>query len=392
MIARESKYITTMANSNKQNAIQLKAKLDGFNELSDEVYQKILNALEEHSTMPGFTKDNKLKVAMFDAKNYDLDAFRQANNKEIELLAHQVPLDQRTAMLAKGSKVVCVFVNDSLDKSVIKILKKLGVELIALRCAGFNNVDLEQCKKDAIDVVRVPAYSPQAVAEHSVALMLMLNRNLHKAYLRNRSGQFVLDGLVGFNMYQKTVGVIGTGKIGKCVIDILLGFGCKILAYDKFPNPELASNNHIEYTELPGLLAKSDIITLHAPLVEETYHCIDDTAINTMQDGVMIINTSRGGLIDTKALIRGLKTGKISSAGLDVYEEEAGIFFKDMSNQILNDDVFARLLSFSNVVVTSHQAFLTQEALSNIAETTISNILEYKDGKKGQQLTNNLIE
>lgn len=381
-----------MAHSNKQNAIQLKAKLNSFDELTDEVYQKVLDALEEHSLTPGFTKDNKLKVAMFDAKNYDLEAFRQVNNKEIEFQAHQVALNERTAVLAKGSKVVCVFVNDSVDKAVVNILKTLGVELIALRCAGFNNVDLEQCKKNDIDVVRVPAYSPQAVAEHTVALMLMLNRNLHKAYLRNRSGQFVLDGLVGFNMYQKTVGVIGTGKIGQCVIDILLGFGCKILAYDIFPNPELTSNNHIEYVALTNLLANSDIITLHAPLVQDTYHCIDDDAIQSMRDGVMIINTSRGGLIDTKALIRGLKTGKVSSAGLDVYEEEAGIFFKDMSNQILNDDVLARLISFSNVVVTSHQAFLTHEALSNIAETTINNILAYKNGKRGQELPNNLIE
>lgn len=381
-----------MAHSNKQNAIQLKAKLNSFDELTDEVYQKVLDALEEHSLTPGFTKDNKLKVAMFDAKNYDLEAFRQVNNKEIEFQAHQVALNERTAVLAKGSKVVCVFVNDSVDKAVVNILKTLGVELIALRCAGFNNVDLEQCKKNDIDVVRVPAYSPQAVAEHTVALMLMLNRNLHKAYLRNRSGQFVLDGLVGFNMYQKTVGVIGTGKIGQCVIDILLGFGCKILAYDIFPNPELTSNNHIEYVALTDLLANSDIITLHAPLVQDTYHCIDDDAIQSMRDGVMIINTSRGGLIDTKALIRGLKTGKVSSAGLDVYEEEAGIFFKDMSNQILNDDVLARLISFSNVVVTSHQAFLTHEALSNIAETTINNILAYKNGKRGQELPNNLIE
>lgn len=379
-----------MSRLSKSNIQVLQSKLTQLDTLSDEAYEKILDALEDHLNTPGYTKDKKLKVAMFDAKSYDLDAFRKINNNEIDIQAHQVPLNQRTAILAKGCKIVCVFVNDRVDKQVIAELKRLGVELIALRCAGFNNVNLAACKQNNIDVVRVPAYSPQAVAEHALALMLMLNRNLHKAYLRNRSGQFVLDGLVGFNMYQKTVGVVGTGKIGKCVIDILLGFGCKVLAYDKYPQDEISNCANVKYVEFPTLLSQSDIITLHAPLLDETYHCIDDASIETMKAGVMLINTSRGGLVDTSALIRGLKTGKISAAGLDVYEEEANIFFKDMSNQILNDDVFARLMSFSNVVVTSHQAFLTHEALSNIADTTISNILAYKSGKRGEDLPNNV--
>jgi D-lactate dehydrogenase len=238
-----------------------------------------------------------------------------------------------------------------------------------------------------MSVVRVPAYSPYAVAEFTVALMMMLNRRLHHAYIRNRSGNFQLEGLTGFDMHGKTVGVVGTGKIGQCVIDILLGFGCHILAYDKYPNNEIAELADVEYTGLEPLLRRSDIITLHVPLFLETYHVINRAAIDRMKDGVMLINTSRGGLVDTKALIDALKVGKVGAAGLDVYEEEAGIFFHDMSDKVLTDDVLARLMTFNNVVVTSHQAFLTREALANIAETTLDSVREFADGKRGGEMT-----
>jgi D-lactate dehydrogenase len=237
-------------------------------------------------------------------------------------------------------------------------------------------------------VVRVPAYSPYAVAEHTLALMLMLNRRLHQAYQRNRAGYFVLDGLTGFDMRGKQVGVIGTGKIGQCTIDILLGFGCRILAFDKFPNDALAARPHVQYVDMAHLLGHSDIITLHVPLFPETHHLINPSTIKQMKDGVMLINTSRGELVDTKALIDGLKSGKIGYAGLDVYEEEAGVFFHDLSDQVLSDDVLARLMTFNNVVVTSHQAFLTREALTNIADTTLANIDAFKRGKRGAELPN----
>jgi D-lactate dehydrogenase len=370
----------------------LQAMLSKLNQLEESDYKQIAKILANSGNTPGFTETGKLKVAMFDAKKYDIEAFAKQNNNDIELTAHENPLNEHTAILAKGSSVVCIFVNDVCNADVVEKLSSYGVKLIALRCAGYNNVDIDACKKHNIDVVRVPAYSPHAVAEHTVALMLMLNRNLHRAYLRNRSGQFVLDGLVGFNMFEKTVGIIGTGKIGRCVINILLGFGCKVLAYDVYPDDEISQLKNVRYTGLTELLQNSDIVTLHAPLVKETYHCINEESINDMRDGVMLINTSRGGLIDSKALIKGLKQKKISAAGLDVYEEEANIFFKDMSNVILDDDVFARLLSFSNVVITSHQAFLTHEALSNIAETTIQNINEYKASKRGNELTNIVVK
>lgn len=241
-----------------------------------------------------------------------------------------------------------------------------------------------------MSVVRVPAYSPHAVAEHTVALMLMLNRHLHQAYLRNRAGAFVLDGLTGFDMYGKTVGVIGTGKIGQCVVQILNGFGCRVLAYDVQENPEVASLPQTEYVGLDALFAQSDIVTLHLPLFEETHHLINSQTIARMKRGVMLINTSRGGLVETVSLIEGLKSGQIGYAGLDVYEEEAGIFFHDISNQVLDDDVLARLMTFNNVVITSHQAFLTREALDNIAETTFANIAEYFAGKRGTELTHHV--
>ncbi len=249
----------------------------------------------------------------------------------------------------------------------------------------------EAARKAGIGVVRVPAYSPQAVAEHTVGLMLMLNRNLHHAYNRNRAGQFVLDGLTGFDMYRKTVGVVGTGAIGRALIDIMLGFGCRVLAYDKFPNEELKKRAGVDYAGMPELLGESHIISLHVPLFEETHHLLDAAAFEQMRDGVMIINTSRGGLIDTPELVNALKSGKVGSAGLDVYEEEQGVFWTDKSLVPLTDDVLSRLLSFPNVVVTSHQAFLTHEALQNIADTTLDNITAYEHGKRGQDLPNNVL-
>jgi D-lactate dehydrogenase len=279
-------------------------------------------------------------------------------------------------------------VNDTCDATVVESLASLGVQLIALRCAGFNNVDLKACQQHGLSVTRVPAYSPYAVAEHTVALMMMLNRRLHQAYQRNRAGYFVLDGLTGFDMRGKTVGVVGTGKIGQCTIDILLGFGCRVLAFDKFPSDDLAARDNVDYVALDQLFSNSDIITLHIPLFAETHHLIDTSAIQQMKHGVMLINTSRGGLVDTPALIEGLKSRKIGSAGLDVYEEEAGIFFHDISDKVLTDDVLARLLTFNNVVVTSHQAYLTHEALASIAETTLANIDEFAQGRRGADLTN----
>jgi D-lactate dehydrogenase len=363
-------------------------KLEALDGISERSFQAIAHELDNEHTQFGYDEDGKLKVAMFDARAYEIEAFNKANSSAIVLNASPTALDIKNVKLAQGCKVVCIFVNDRCDADIVKALAKMGVELIALRCAGFNNVDLEACKANNIDVVRVPAYSPHAVAEHAVALMMMLNRNLHRAYLRNRSGQFVLDGLVGFDMFGKTVGVIGTGKIGQCVINILTGFGCNILAFDKYPNSDLQQQANVKYTDMDELEINSDIITLHAPLSEDTQHLINKESIAKMKDGVMIINTSRGGLVDTAALIEGLKTEKVGSAGLDVYEEESGIFFHDVSGQVMQDEIFARLLTFSNVLITSHQAFLTNEALANIAATTLGNIDEFAGGKRGAELSN----
>jgi len=263
---------------------------------------------------------------------------------------------------------------------VINVLAENGVKLIALRCAGFNNVDL-QAVKGKIKVVRVPAYSPYAVAEHTLALMLTLNRKTHKAYSRTREGNFALHGLMGFDMHEKTVGIIGTGKIARILIKTLRAMGMRVLAYDIYPDVDFAKETDIEYTSLDEIYRKSDIISLHCPLTKETEHLINHEAIAKMKEGVMIINTGRGKLIDTKSLIKGLKSKKIGFAGLDVYEEEEEYFFEDMSDFVMNDDMLARLLSFNNVIVTSHQAFFTREALSNIAQTTLENIKEFVDGK-----------
>lgn len=377
--------------SNKTRLANLVDKITAMGGLDSSTYDRLMHELDRKIKPIGYDDQGRLKVAMFDAKSYDLTSFEKENNNRFNVIPISAGLKASSAELARECKVVCIFVNDKCDAACVKALAANGVELIALRCAGFNNVDLKACAEYDIDVVRVPSYSPYAIAEHTIALMLMLNRQLHRAYLRNRAGQFIIDGLVGFDMRGKTVGVIGTGNIGRCLINIIDGFGCNVLAYDKFPNEELQSRINLEYTDLDSLQSQSDIITLHTPLLPDTHHIIDKSAIAKMKDGVMLINTSRGGLVDAVALIEGLKSGKIGSAGLDVYEEEADIFFRDISGEVLNDDVFARLLSFNNVVVTSHQAFLTKEALSNIANTTLMNIEEFSQGKRGEALTNKLV-
>ena len=367
-------------------------RLHGVDGLDERRFESLLVELERPSHREGYDQQGRLRIAMFDAKSYDVDSFERHNGGRFAIHPVHASLNEDTVHAVQGCQVVCIFVNDQCDATVVRLLAAQGVRLIALRCAGFNNVDLQACQQHDISVVRVPAYSPHAVAEHTVALMLMLNRRLHQAYQRNRAGFFVLEGLTGFDMWGKTVGVIGTGKIGRCTIDILLGFGCRILAYDPFPCEDLATRERVHYADLDDLFTKSDIITLHVPLFPETHHLINAAAINRMKDGVMLINTSRGGLVDTRALIDGLKSEKIGFAGLDVYEEEAGIFFHNISDRVSTDDVLARLLTFNNVVVTSHQAFLTQEALSNIAETTLANIKEYAEGKRGAELTHAVLQ
>ncbi|MCL2328035.1 MAG: 2-hydroxyacid dehydrogenase [Bacteroidetes bacterium] len=323
----------------------------------------------------------KTQIAFFDTKPYDSASF-DAHNADFgfEFNYYEAQLNKDSVVLAKGSEVVCAFVNATIDAEVIDILAKNGVKLIALRCAGFNNVDL-QAAKGKIKVVRVPAYSPYAVAEHTLALMLTLNRKTHKAYSRTREGNFALHGLLGFDMNEKTAGIIGTGKIAKILIKTLCAMGMKVLAYDIYPDHDFAKELGIKYTSLDEIYRQSDIISLHCPLTKETEYIINQSSIEKMKDGVMIINTGRGKLIDTNALIKGLKSKKIGSAGLDVYEEEEEYFFEDMSDIVLDDDVLARLLSFNNVLVTSHQAFFTKEAMSNIAQTTLENIQEFTEGK-----------
>jgi D-lactate dehydrogenase len=327
-----------------------------------------------------------MKTAVFSAKTYDREFLSVANGSRHELHFFEPHLNEETVGLAAGFGAVCVFVNDQVNAAVIARLRSLGVRLIALRCAGYNNVDLAAAKKHGVTVVRVPAYSPYAVAEHTIALMLALNRKLHRAYNRVREGNFALDGLVGFDMHGKTVGVIGTGQIGTVLAKILTGFTCPTLAFDPFPSATCRSLG-VRYIELNELLAQSDIITLHCPLTPENKHMINAAAIATMKTDVMLINTSRGALLDTIAVIEALKSGKIGYLGLDVYEEEEEIFFEDRSGLILSDDVFARLLTFPNVIITGHQAFFTREALENIAATTMKNITRFE---QGQALDNQL--
>ncbi|HKS04392.1 MAG TPA: 2-hydroxyacid dehydrogenase [Chthoniobacterales bacterium] len=326
-----------------------------------------------------------MNVAIFSAKKYDREFLNAANGSLHKLRFFEPHLNEETVGFATGFEAVCVFVNDQVNESVIAKLNSLGVRLIALRCAGYNNVDLSAAVKQGITVVRVPAYSPYAVAEHTIALILALNRKVHRAYNRVREGNFALDGLVGFDMHGKTVGVIGTGQIGMVVVQILNGFGCPILAFDPIPNPTCRTLG-VGYVQLNELLAEADIISLHCPLTRENEYIINDAAIDRMKNGVMLINTSRGALLDTAAIVNGLKTGKIGSLGLDVYEEEEGIFFEDRSGLILSDDVFARLLTFPNVIITGHQAFFTREALLNIAATTIDNITRFENNQPVEKL------
>ena len=329
-----------------------------------------------------------MKIAVFSTKSYDQKFLEAANGfYNHDLLFFEPHLTRETCGLASGSKGVCVFVNDILDAEALTALKHQGTDLVALRCAGFNNVDLVKAGELGITVVRVPAYSPEAVAEHTLALILSLNRKIHRAHARVREGNFSLEGLLGFNLSSKTVGIIGTGKIGTALAKIIKGFGCQILAHDPYPSSECNAIG-VKYTPLSDLFRESDIISLHCPLTPETYHLINSDALNVMKPGVLLINTSRGAVIDTRAVIKALKSGKIGFLGLDVYEEEEGLFFKDLSDQVIQDDLFARLLTFPNVLITGHQAFFTREALEAIAETTLSNITDFeKSGSSVNQIT-----
>lgn len=321
-------------------------------------------------------------LLLFGTQPYDESSFKHKNAEfGFELKFFKGHLNMNNVILTQGVDVVCIFVNDIADAQVIRAMAANGVKLIALRCAGYNNVDLNAAQENGIKVVRVPAYSPYAVAEHTVALMLALNRRIPRATWRTRDGNFSLNGLLGFDMHGKTAGIIGTGKIAKILIQILRGFGMNILAYDLYPDYNFAREHQVVYTSLDELYHSSDIISLHCPLTEQTKYLINDYSISKMKDGVMIINTGRGQLIHTNALIEGLKNKKIGSAGLDVYEEEGDYFYEDKSDRIIDDDVLARLLSFNNVIVTSHQAFFTHEALENIASTTLQNIKDFAENK-----------
>lgn len=322
-----------------------------------------------------------MKVAVFNAKSYDREFLTDANCSRYELEFFDVHLDEQTVGLAAGFQAVCVFVNDCVDAAVVAKLAALGIQLIALRCAGYNNVDLQATRQHGLSVVRVPGYSPYAVAEHTLGLMLALDRNLHRAYNRVREGNFSLEGLLGFDLHGKTVGIVGTGKIGTVVAQILIGFGCRVLAFDPEEN-ETCRALGVRYVALDELLSQSNIITLHCPLTPRNKHLINAGALQKMRDGVMLINTSRGRLIDTVAVIEALKGGRIGYLGLDVYEEEEQIFFEDRSDLIISDDVFSRLLTFPNVIITGHQAFFTREALASIAATTIDNITKFEQGQK----------
>jgi D-lactate dehydrogenase len=320
-----------------------------------------------------------MKIAVFDTHTFEKEVFIKMNLKyQHHLSFFENRLNTASVDLCEGFDAVCSFVNDKLDVQTLEILKKKGVQIIALRCAGFNHVDLVTAKKLNLPVVRVPEYSPYAVAEHTVALLLTLNRKIHRAHARVREFNFSLDGLVGFDLHGKTMGVIGTGRIGRVLVKILNGFGCRVLAYDKFQHPEILENRSAEYCDLETLYKNSDVISLNLPLTIETRHMIDEKALSLMKPQVFLINTGQGALIETQALLQALKNHKIGGAGLDVYEEEEGVFFKDHSDTGIDDDALARLLTFPNVIVTSHQAFLTQEALIQIADTTLANISHFE--------------
>ncbi len=330
-----------------------------------------------------------MKVAVFDAHRFERKPLAEANESFGHELTFLEPrLTSETATLAKGFPVVCSFANDHLDRETLRILHREGVRLIALRSAGFNHVDLEEAAKLGLSVVRVPAYSPYAVAEHAVGLALALNRKIHRAHSRVKEFNFSLEGLVGFDFHGKTVGVIGTGRIGSIFCKIMAGFGCRVLAHDALPNTALSKLHGVEFVDLDTIYKNSSVISLHVPLTPKTHHLIGAEAFSKMKKGAMLINTSRGGLIDAGALVQSLKTGHLGSAGLDVYEEEENIFFQDLSGMVLQDDTLARLLTFPNVLITSHQGFLTEEALQNIATTTMQSIAEFE---RGQKLTHQVV-
>lgn len=320
-----------------------------------------------------------MNIAFFDAKPYDIPSFdRYGKENKITFKYFETKLNEDTVNLAEGFDGICSFVNDTVNAHVIDRMYEMGIRILALRCAGFNNVDMNHAY-GKIHVLRVPAYSPYAVAEHTMALLLTSIRRIHKAYIRTRDYNFSLAGMTGFDLHGKTIGVIGTGRIGRVFIDICRGFGMHILAYDKYPAKQLLCDPSVHYVSLQELFQNSDIISLHCPLTEETYHIIDEHALSQCKRGVVIINTSRGALVDAEALLAAIKSRTVGAACLDVYEEESDLFFEDNSGHILNDDVLARLISMPNVIVTSHQAFLTEEALSNIAETTVRNIVEFSE-------------
>nr|WP_314478192.1 2-hydroxyacid dehydrogenase [uncultured Pseudomonas sp.] len=328
-----------------------------------------------------------MRVLLFSSQHYDQESFtRAALGGGVQLHFQSARLTADTAPLAQGYEVVCAFINDELDASVLECLAHGGTRLVALRSAGYNHVDLTAAKRLGMAVVRVPAYSPQAVAEHAVALILALNRRLHRAYNRTREGDFTLHGLTGFDLHGKTVGVVGTGQIGAAFARIMAGFGCRLLAYDPCPDPQLEALG-ARYMSLPALLSQARIISLHCPLTPDTRHLINPQSLAHLQPGAMLINTGRGALVDTPALLDALKSGQLGYLGLDVYEEEAKVFFEDRSDLPLQDDVLARLLTFPNVIVTAHQAFLTHEALQAIAETTLENIACWAAGKAQNLVT-----
>ena len=320
-----------------------------------------------------------MKIAFFSTQPYDKEYFERYNTQH-EIIFFEARLNEQTVNLAKGCNAVCAFVNDQLNAGVLTALKEIGIKIIAQRCAGFNNVDMETAKQNNITVVRVPAYSPHAVAEHALALIMTLNRKTHKAYNRVREGNFSLDRLTGFDLFGKTVGVIGTGKIGQCFARIMLGLGCKVVAFDIIINKELEALG-IKYLSLKEVLEQSNIVSLHCPLTEQTKHLINNETLGNMKHGAMLINTSRGALVDTKAVINALKNGKLGYLGLDVYEQEEKLFFHDLNENVITDDILVRLLGFPNVLITSHQGFLTDEALTQIAIVTLQNISDFEKNK-----------
>ncbi len=327
-----------------------------------------------------------MKIAFFSYKSYDKEWFDPyIENSGFEIDYFRVRLVSETVHYAKGSDVICAFVNDDLSKPVIEALAAIGIKMIALRCAGFNNVDLEAAHANGIPVYRVPEYSPHAVAEHAVALILALNRKIHKAYNRVRDGNFSLSRLVGFNLHGKTVGVLGTGKIGRVFAELMKGFGCRVLLYDKFPNAEMEEKG-FAYVDLTTLLRESDILSLHVPLLPETAHIINRETLNMMKDNAMLINTSRGGLINAEHAIQALRNQKLGYLGIDVYEQEEGVFFQNLQEQIIDDDTLALLMSFPNVLVTAHQAFFTREALDEITRITVENIRDFSEGRSNENI------